>query len=110
MNELVFAGGRARKDFGSLLPLQSWVIAGQIPELFQSLLDRKEWSHVQVLRIQSGLTADLQVLSTSDLMLLPVEPDSGYEARRRELGVVVIVGSVPCSLVAVSGPPGGRER
>lgn len=37
-------------------------------------------------------------------MLLQVEPDLGYEAHNRELGMVVSVFSVPCSLVAVSGP------
>lgn len=43
-------------------------------------------------------------------MLLQVGTDSDYEAHSRELGVVVIVVSVPCSLVAVSGPFGGQGK
>ena len=62
------AGDRARNHFVSLLPFKSWVISGRVPELFLSLLDPKEQSRFQILRVWPHFKTPGS--STSDLMHL----------------------------------------
>ena len=62
------AEDRARNHCVSLLPFKSWVISGQVPELSLSLLDLKEQSCFQILRVQPHFKTPGS--STSDLMQL----------------------------------------